>query len=136
MEPDKLAKIRPLVAEAMVPNATPDRLTAIYLELSGRCFGLAGAIGKAHREYIDAERARKAAHVAVKLRCLHAAVPIGKAEAEAEHETAPQRKAEVEAHAKYVELREVHRAAQDVMSAIQMRISWAKAEYQQSGRQT
>lgn len=136
MERDKFTNLRDLVAEGMSAATTPDRLTAIYLELSGRCFGLAEAIGKAHREYIDAERARKAAHVAVKLRCLHAAVPIGKAEAEAEHETATQRKAEVEAHAKYVELREVHRAAQDVMSAIQMRISWAKAEYQQSGRQT
>ena len=135
MEPDKLSNIRALVAEAMAPTTTPDRLTALYLELSGRCFGLADKVGKAHRAYLDAERTRKAAHVAHKMRSLNAEVPIGKAETLAEHDTARERQAEVDAHALHVELREVHRAAQDVMSAIQMRISWLKAEYQQSGRQ-
>ena len=136
MEPDKLSNIRALVVEAMAPTTTPDRLTALYLELSGRCFGLADKVGKAHRAYLDAERERKAGHVSTKLRYLHDALPIGKAEACAENDTANLRTAEVDAHALHVELREIHRAAQDVMSAIQMRIGWLRTELQQSGRQT
>lgn len=136
MEPDKLTHIRAVVQAATDPTTRPDTLTAMYLDLSGRCFRLAEEIGKAHRAYVVAEKDRKAAHVAAKLRCLHDAVPIGRAEALAEHDTAAHRAAEVEAHARYIELREVHRALQDVMSAAQMRISWAKQELQQSGRQT
>lgn len=136
MERDKFTNLRDLVAEGMSPSTTPDRLTAVYLELSGRCFRLAEEIGKAHRAYVVAEKERKAGHVSAKLRYLHDALPIGKAEACAEHDTAGLRTAEVEAHARYVELREVHRSLQDVMSAIQMRISWAKQELNQSARQT
>lgn len=136
MEPDKLTHIRAVVQAATDPTTCTDVLTAMYLDLSGRCFRLAEEIGKAHRAYVVAEKERKAGHVSAKLRYLHDALPIGKAEACAEHDTAGLRTAEVEAHARYVELREVHRSLQDVMSAIQMRISWAKAEYQQSGRQT
>ncbi len=136
MERDKFTNLRDLVAEGMSAATTPDRLTAVYLELSGRCFRLAEETGKAHRAYLDAERVRKAAHVAKKLHYMLDSVPIGRAEASAEHDTGPERKAEVDAQAAYIELREVHRAAQDVMSAIQMRISWLKAEYQQSGRQS
>ena len=135
MERDKFTNLRDLVAEGMSAATTPDRLTAVYLELSGRCFRLAEECGKAHRAYLDAERERKAGHVSAKLRYLHDALPIGKAEACAENDTANLRTAEVDAHATHVELREAHRAAQDVMSAIQMRIGWLRTELQQSGRQ-